>query len=61
MKLFAKNDVVAKSKFWYFMALYKKVKRSNGEILHCSEVDQFNPCFHDTSSFGISGLFSFPH
>lgn len=33
MRIFAPNDVVAKSRFWYFLRQLKKVKKANGEIV----------------------------
>lgn len=33
MTVFAKNHVVAKSRFWVFVAKYKKVKKTHGEII----------------------------
>ncbi|KAG4154117.1 hypothetical protein ERO13_D03G037600v2 [Gossypium hirsutum] len=33
MKLWAINEVRAKSKFWYFLRKLKKVKKSNGQVL----------------------------
>lgn len=38
MRVFAKNEVVAKSKFWYFLKLNRRLKRANGEIVSVSEV-----------------------
>lgn len=38
MRIFAPNDVIAKSRFWYFMNSLKKIKRVNGEILGLNEV-----------------------
>ena len=38
MKIFAKNPILARSKFWHFLSYTKKVKRSNGEIISCNEV-----------------------
>ncbi|GCA62937.1 60S ribosomal protein L18a/ L20, eukaryotes [Kipferlia bialata] len=38
MKIFAPNDMVAKSRFWYFMKRLQKLKRANGEILSVVEV-----------------------
>ncbi|OEL23374.1 60S ribosomal protein L18a [Dichanthelium oligosanthes] len=38
MKLWATNEVRAKSKFWYFLRKLKKVKKSNGQILAINEV-----------------------
>ncbi|KAH9304128.1 hypothetical protein KI387_008532, partial [Taxus chinensis] len=37
MKLWATNDVRAKSKFWYFLRKLKKVKKSNGQMLAINE------------------------
>ncbi|KAK4386484.1 60S ribosomal protein L18a [Sesamum angolense] len=37
MKLWATNEVRAKSKFWYFLRKLKKVKKSNGQILAINE------------------------
>jgi large subunit ribosomal protein L18Ae len=33
MRIFAPNDVVAKSRFWYFLAKLRKIKKANGEIV----------------------------
>jgi len=33
MRIFAPNDVIAKSRFWYFLAKLRKVKKANGEIV----------------------------
>ena len=33
MRIFAPNEVVAKSRFWYFLRKLKKVKKANGEIV----------------------------
>ena len=38
MRIFAPDVVAAKSRFWYFMALHKKLKKSVGEIVACSQV-----------------------
>lgn len=38
MRIFAANEVVAKSRFWYFLSLLKKVKRSAGEIVSFNEI-----------------------
>ncbi|TYH60018.1 hypothetical protein ES332_D08G263400v1 [Gossypium tomentosum] len=37
MKLWAINEVRAKSKFWYFLRKLKKVKKSNGQVLAINE------------------------
>ncbi|KAF6171309.1 hypothetical protein GIB67_036977 [Kingdonia uniflora] len=55
MKLWATNEVRAKSKFWYFLRKLKKVKKSNGQVLAINEVgmaavwdffDMLNLCRH---------------
>jgi large subunit ribosomal protein L18Ae len=38
MRIFALNDVVAKSRFWYFLAKLRKVKKANGEIVSVNQV-----------------------
>ena len=38
MRVFAKNEVVAKSRFWYFLHQYSKMKKSTGVILAVNEV-----------------------
>jgi hypothetical protein len=38
MRIFAPNDVVAKSRFWYFLSKLRKVKKTNGEIISLNVV-----------------------
>jgi hypothetical protein len=38
MRIFAPNDVVAKSRFWYFLGKLRKIKKANGEIVSMSQV-----------------------
>ena len=38
MNLFAKNKVVARSRFWYFMGRLCRVKKANGQIISVSQV-----------------------
>ena len=45
MRIFAPNDVVAKSRFWYFLMKLKKVKKANGEIVSLNKV---RPAFRAT-------------
>lgn len=33
MRIFAPNETVAKSRFWYYLRQLKKVKKANGEIV----------------------------
>ena len=39
MKLFAPNEVLARSRFWYFMHQSRKMKKTTGEILDVNEVN----------------------
>merc|ERR1712228_396 len=43
MKLFAKNKVVARSRFWYFMGRLCRVKKANGQILSVNQIYDKNP------------------
>ncbi|KAJ1455724.1 ribosomal L18ae/LX protein domain-containing protein [Pelagophyceae sp. CCMP2097] len=43
MKLFAPNEVVARSRFWYFMHQYRKMKKTTGQILDVNELREKNP------------------
>lgn len=38
MRIFAPNDVTAKSRFWYFLHKFHKLKKTTGEILGVNEV-----------------------
>ena len=38
MIIFAPNPVIAKSKFWYYMHQFRKMKKTTGEILDCVEL-----------------------
>ena len=38
MKIFAKNKVVARSRFWYFMGRLCRVKKANGQIVSVNQV-----------------------
>ena len=38
VRVFAPNTVVAKSRFWYFMAQLRKLKKANGEIVSLNVV-----------------------
>lgn len=38
MRIFAPNEVVAKSRFWYFLRKLRKVKKAAGEIVAINEV-----------------------
>ena len=42
MLIFAPNQVIAKSKFWYFIHQFRKMKRSTGEIIDVNEIKEKN-------------------
>ena len=43
MQIFASNKVVAKSRFWYFTSMLRRVKKTHGEIVSCEEVFERKP------------------
>mmetsp|Transcript_19569 Transcript_19569/g.34852 ORF Transcript_19569/g.34852 Transcript_19569/m.34852 type:complete len:176 (-) Transcript_19569:183-710(-) len=43
MQIFSKNPVSAKSKFWYFLHQYKKMKKTTGQILSVNEIFEKKP------------------
>ena len=43
MRIFANDQVHAKSKFWYFLQRLNKTKKVNGEILSCNEIFEKDP------------------
>lgn len=43
MRIFAPNDVVAKSRFWFFVRKLKKIKKTAGEIVSCEQVFERRP------------------
>ena len=51
MKLFANNEVIAKSRFWYFMHQFRKMKRTTGEIIDVNELREKNPTY--IKNYGI--------
>ncbi|OXB71247.1 UNVERIFIED_CONTAM: hypothetical protein H355_008512 [Colinus virginianus] len=51
MRLFARNKVLAVSKFWYLLKKMKKVKKSKGEILAVNELREKRPTY--VKNFGI--------
>eukprot|EP00823_Brevimastigomonas_motovehiculus_P005665 TRINITY_DN420_c1_g1_i1.p1 TRINITY_DN420_c1_g1~~TRINITY_DN420_c1_g1_i1.p1 ORF type:complete len:173 (-),score=22.34 TRINITY_DN420_c1_g1_i1:377-895(-) len=51
MKVFAANSVVARSRFWYYLSLMKKVKRQNGEIISVREIYEKN--VNHVKNFGM--------
>jgi len=51
MRIFAKNTVVAKSRFWYFLMKLRKVKKSTGEIVGLNVISEKRPL--KVKNFGI--------
>jgi len=43
MQIFASNEVIARSRFWYVLHQTKKMKRTTGEILSVNEIVEKNP------------------
>merc|ERR1712032_15836 len=51
MRVFARDQVLARSKFWYFMKRQHKVRKCQGEVISTSEIFEKNPsCI---KNFGI--------
>lgn len=38
MRVFAGNEVIAKSRFWYYLRSLRKIKKANGEIVSVNVV-----------------------
>ncbi|KAL1460874.1 hypothetical protein WDU94_012813 [Cyamophila willieti] len=51
MRIFAPDDIVAKSRFWYFLRQLKKFKKSTGEIVQLKLVSEKSPT--KIKNFGI--------
>ena len=51
MKLFAPNEVMARSRFWYFMHQMRKMKKTTGEILDVNEITEKNQGY--VKNYGI--------
>jgi len=52
MRLFAKNPVIARSKFWYFMKKINNAKKTGGEMLQFNEIFERHPL--KVKNFGIT-------
>jgi large subunit ribosomal protein L18Ae len=52
MRLFARDQVQAKSRFWYFLHQIQNLKRSTGEILAVNEIREKNT--NTVKNYGIS-------
>ncbi|KAI9268984.1 60S ribosomal protein L18ae [Phascolomyces articulosus] len=51
MRIFAPNEVVAKSRFWYYLKKLRKVKKAAGEIVSINEIHEKRP--EQIKNFGI--------
>ncbi|ODQ59434.1 hypothetical protein WICANDRAFT_63928 [Wickerhamomyces anomalus NRRL Y-366-8] len=51
MRIFAPNEVVAKSRYWYFLQKLHKVKRASGEIVSVNTISETHPT--KVKNFGI--------
>ncbi|CAN6674552.1 large ribosomal subunit protein eL20B [Trichomonascus vanleenenianus] len=51
MRIFAPNTVVAKSRFWYFLAKLRRIKKVNGEIVSINQIHEKRPT--KVKNFGI--------
>lgn len=41
MRVFAPNEVVAKSRFWYYLRKLRKVKKAAGELIAVNQVSAY--------------------
>ena len=56
MRIFAPNDVVAKSRFWYFLSKLRKVKKTNGEIVSLNKVSEvYDRSFGAVDELAVAG------
>merc|ERR1711936_1061478 len=51
MRIFAPDDAVAKSRFWYFLSQLRKLKKATGEIVCCQRIYEKKPM--KIKNFGI--------
>nr|ABW90396.1 putative ribosomal protein L18a [Barentsia elongata] len=51
MRIFAPDEIVAKSRYWYFGQLLRKMKKTRGEILECTRIYERKPTC--VKNFGI--------
>jgi large subunit ribosomal protein L18Ae len=51
MRIFAKNETVAKSRFWYFVRQLRKMKKTTGEIVAVNVISEKKPL--KVKNFGI--------
>ncbi|KAH8920171.1 ribosomal protein L18ae [Atractiella rhizophila] len=51
MRIFAPNDVVAKSRFWYYLRKLRKIKKAHGELVSINQIHEKKP--EKVKNFGI--------
>ncbi|PRT55388.1 60S ribosomal protein L20-B [Wickerhamiella sorbophila] len=51
MRIFAPNEVVAKSRFWYFLTKLRRIKKAHGEIVSVNQIHEKRPT--KVKNFGI--------
>merc|ERR1711881_742950 len=51
MRIFAPDQIVAKSRFWYFLRQLRKFKKTTGEIVSVEEIRERKPL--KIKNFGI--------
>jgi len=51
MRIFAPDEVVAKSRFWYYLRSLRKIKKANGEIVSVNVLAEKRPT--KVKNFGI--------
>ncbi|CAH3195446.1 unnamed protein product, partial [Porites evermanni] len=51
MRIFAPDEVIGKSKYWYFVSKLKKIKKSTGEIVSCRRIYEKKPL--QIKNFGV--------
>lgn len=61
MRIFAKDSVHAKSKFWYYLRKMNKIKKANGEVLAVSEIFERDPSTVKTYGIVVNYQSKFGH
>nr|CAI6687069.1 BPK_HP1_G0044210.mRNA.1.CDS.1 [Saccharomyces cerevisiae] len=51
MRIFASNEVIAKSRYWYFLQKLHKVKKASGEIVSINQINEAHPT--KVKNFGV--------
>lgn len=51
MRIFAPNEVVAKSRYWYFLQKLHKVKKASGEVVSINQIHEAHPT--KVKNFGV--------